>query len=138
MNKPYQALTIKIFFLIILTDIVESVAELFFKKGTLATGITNVTLCNFFVFISKMLIVLNLWFGICLYILNFFLWIIVLSKIDLSVAYPIGSTTYIIVPLLSIIFLGERVSLIRWIGIVSIIIGIYFISKSTKMRPLKP
>ena len=133
MNKSKGALTLKIFILIVMTDVIESVAELFFKKGALVTGIDNVTLANAWVFLSRIAASPNLWVGVLLYITNFFLWIVVLSKIDLSVAFPVGSSTYIIVPILSILFLHEKVALMRWLGIVLIIIGVLFVTKSTKI-----
>jgi drug/metabolite transporter (DMT)-like permease len=136
MKKNKGALTLKIFFLIILTDVVESVAELFFKKGALATGMENVGLRNFSAFTLKILSVPSVWMGILFYAMNFFLWMAVLSRVDLSVAFPIGSATYIIVPILSMLFLHEKVFFLRWVGIILIIMGVYYISKSTKVAPI--
>jgi drug/metabolite transporter (DMT)-like permease len=127
-------LTLKIFSLILLTDLLESVAELFFKKGALATGIENVTLANFWLFTLHIISASYLWIGIFLYILNFFVWMTVLSRLDLSVAFPTASASYILIPLLSMIFLHEKIFLLRWVGIILIIIGILFISKSTKVK----
>lgn len=105
-------LTFKIFSLIVLNDIVDTIAQLFMKKGL--DGASS----------------LLLWAGIFIYALNFFIWIVILYKIDLSIAMPVGSTSYIFVPIVAIIFLGEEVSPIRWLGIVCIILGIHFVSKS--------
>ena len=132
MKKSKGKLTLTVFALIILTDVIESFAELFWKKGTLSTGIDNVTLSNLFEFLSHMLASPGFMAGVSLYIINFFLWIAVLSKVDLSIAFPTGSTSYIIVALLSMIFLNEHISVLRWSGIFFIIVGIYFISKSAK------
>ncbi len=117
--------------MIIMTDVIESFAELFWKKGTLATGIDDVTLNNFFEFMGKLLGSSGFLTGAGLYIINFFLWVTVLSRVDLSVAFPTGSTSYIIVALLSVVFLGEQISPYRWSGIALIIVGIWFISRST-------
>ncbi|MCX8045168.1 MAG: DMT family transporter [Desulfobacterota bacterium] len=130
MKKPKGKLTLEVFFLIILTDVIESFAELFWKKGALATGIDNVTFANVTQFMSSMLTGPEFLTGLFLYIVNFFLWVTVLSRVDLSVAFPTGSTSYIIVALLSMVFLDEHISLYRWSGIICIITGIYFISKS--------
>lgn len=138
MQKNKGRLTLTVFILIILTDVIESFAELFWKKGTLATGITNVTLDNFVEFLARLASGFGLWLGLACYIINFFLWIAVLSKVDLSVAFPTGSTSYIIVALLSIAFLGEHVSLARWAGIIFIIIGIYYISRSANSMQERP
>lgn len=130
MKTTKGRLTLRIFFLIMLTDVIESFAELFWKKGALATGIDNVTPANVLEFMSCMLTGSGFLTGLFLYTVNFFLWVTVLSRVDLSVAFPTGSASYIIVALLSMIFLDEHISLYRWSGILCIIVGIYFISKS--------
>ncbi len=127
-------LTFGIFWLVILSDFIESLGELFYKKAALSTGIDNIVFSNFTTFATKIIINENLWIGISFYILNFFLWIIALSKADLSVVYPIGSTSYIIVMILSMVFLHEHITVLRWIGVCFIILGIYFIFQSTHKR----
>ena len=135
MKKKPNLFFLKVFTLIFAADIAESVADLFFKKGVLLTGIDNVTVQNFIAFTLQLLGHPLLWFGIFFYFLNFLLWIVALSKVDLSVAFPIGSTTYVIVPILAMIFLHEKVIWTQWLGIVFIIIGIYFISQSKQETP---
>ncbi|MFW0883697.1 EamA family transporter [Candidatus Acidulodesulfobacterium sp. H_13] len=55
-----------------------------------------------------------------------------LSMLPLSIAYPMLSSGYIIVVLLSKIFLNEKVNLKRWVGVFVIIIGIFIIFNSGK------
>lgn len=125
----------KVFALIFLADTAEAVADLFFKRGTFVTGINNVTPQNFLRFTLGLLCTPHLWVGIFFYFFNFLLWIVALSKVDLSVAFPMGSTTFVIVPLLAMIFLHEKVVLTQWLGILCIIIGVFFLSKSTENKP---
>jgi drug/metabolite transporter (DMT)-like permease len=66
--------------------------------------------------------------------LMFIIWSAILSKIDLSVAVPIASFSYILVALVSILFLNETVSLLRWIGIFFILSGVIFVSASSQAR----
>ena len=131
MNKKGK-LTVSVLAMIVMTDVIESVAELFFKKGTLSTGIDNVTIDNVVAFMSKLVVSSGFLTGMVLHATNFFLWAAVLSKVDLSVAFPTGSMSYIFVALLSVVFLGEHISAYRWGGIILIIIGIWFISRSTR------
>jgi len=132
MENKKGKLTFAVLAMIIMTDIIESFAELFWKKGTLSTGIDDITFSNVFSFMGRLLGSSGFLIGAGLYVVNFFLWVSVLSKVDLSVAFPTGSTSYIIVTLLSMVFLGEQISLYRWGGIFLIIIGIWFISRSTR------
>lgn len=68
--------------------------------------------------------------GIGLYAFSAFLWVVLLSKLDLSVAYPSLSVGYVLVLLVSALFLGEQVSLARFAGVALIIVGIVFVFRS--------
>lgn len=125
---------LKVWGLVIIKDIIESFGDLFFKKGAMATGINNVVLSNVLEFASRISASPWLWIGILFYLANFFLWIVLLSRVDLSVAFPMSSLTYIIVPAMAIAFLGEKVLLIRWAGIIFIVIGITFITRSASRK----
>ncbi len=103
---------IRIFALIMANDLLDTVAQLFMKKGV-----------GHFDSIF-------LWLGILFYVVNFFLWMMILTKVDLSIAIPMASVGYILIPLASILFLHEQVNLMRWIGIGFIMLGVYFVSKS--------
>jgi len=51
-------------------------------------------------------------------------WLIVLSKLNLSVAYPFLASLYIFIPVLSMVFLSESLTPQHWTGIIVIGIGI--------------
>ena len=51
-------------------------------------------------------------------------WLIVLSKLNLSVAYPFLASLYIFIPVLSMVFLSESLTLQHWTGVIVIGIGI--------------
>lgn len=123
-KKLMGTFLLKLIALVIIKDAIESFADLFFKMGTLSTGIHNVTMANVLEFTSKVTSNPWLWVGVIFYLVNYFLWITLLSRIDLSVAFPMSSLTYIIVPILAVVFLQENVAPVRWAGIFFIIIGV--------------
>lgn len=129
---------LKVVALIVLKDTIESFGDLFFKMGALSTGINNVVISNFMEFAARITSNPWLWIGIIFYLANFFLWIALLSRVDLSVAFPMSSLTYIIVPFLAIIFLGEKVHPVRWAGIILIIIGISLAGRSAGDKEGQP
>ncbi len=51
-------------------------------------------------------------------------WIVAMTKLDLSYAYPYVASTFIIVPLLAAFLLGEHISIGTMVGTVLIISGI--------------
>lgn len=62
--------------------------------------------------------------GIGLYGCGMLTWFAVLSKFDLSVAYPALSLGYILVMLISWQFLGESITLTKIIGALIIVAGV--------------
>jgi len=123
-------LTIKVFLAIVMTDVVESVAEIFMKNGLNGMGIVSVNFNNFSECFLRGASSPFIWAGISLYVINFFIWIAVLTRVQLSVAFPVGSTSYVFVAILAAVFLREAVTPLRWLGIALIILGIHFVSKS--------
>jgi undecaprenyl phosphate-alpha-L-ara4N flippase subunit ArnE len=52
----------------------------------------------------------------------------------LSVAVPVASFSYVFVALTCILFLHETITLMRWLGIFSILIGVIFVSMSSHLK----
>lgn len=69
-------------------------------------------------------------FGFMFFGLSSIFWLVVLSRIDLSFAYPMVSVAYVVVAIFSYYVFKENVSLIRWIGIMTICFGVFLISRS--------
>ena len=135
---PQRALTLKIFFAIILNDVIDSFAQVLMKKGLFFANADIRSLHALAGFLSHNASSPYLWLGIVVYTASFFIWIAILSRIELSVAIPLSSTMYALVPIFAVIFLHEVVSPLRWLGIVSIITGTYVISKSKQSVPMDP
>lgn len=68
--------------------------------------------------------------GVLLYGLAFILWLAAMSTLDISFMYPMLSLAYVATAFMAIIFLGEHVSIVRWMGIIMVILGCFFISRS--------
>jgi len=73
----------------------------------------------------------NMWVltGFAFYFLSSLFWMIVLSKVDLSVAYPLLSMGYVFVLIASWVLFKEPVTLIRWAGVFVIMCGVTLISR---------
>ncbi|MBU5482805.1 EamA family transporter [Clostridium sp. MSJ-11] len=68
--------------------------------------------------------------GIISYGVSFLIWIKVLSKVELSYAYPMVSLGYVIVLFFSYFLFKENITYLRIIGILFIIVGVIFVSRS--------
>jgi len=131
MNK--KKLTLKILFFLIITDCLETLVQLCFKKSVLSETNLNITsLASSLTFLKLALLSPYLWLALITVFLIFIIWSTILSKIDLSMAVPLASFSYVLVPIVSIIFLHEKIPTLRWIGIGFIIAGIIFVSRSSK------
>lgn len=125
-------LSLVIIALILLTDLLESTYEFFFKKGMLMVGefdFGNLSMIGDFAL--RTLSNHWIWIGLVIIIIETLTWFIVLSKVDLSLAFPVSSMSYIFVILASAFLLHENVGLNRWIGTVIIIAGICLVAKSS-------
>ncbi|MCB9139501.1 MAG: EamA family transporter [Caldilineaceae bacterium] len=68
--------------------------------------------------------------GLALYGMGALAWIAVLSKLDLSYAYPFLALNFVLITLVSVLFLGENVSLTHWFGIGIIVAGVIVVSRN--------
>jgi drug/metabolite transporter (DMT)-like permease len=68
--------------------------------------------------------------GLAIFVLSAAFWLVVLSKVSLSFAYPFVSLTYVLILLFDRVVLHEGVSALRWGGVALIIGGILLISRT--------
>jgi len=130
-----KKVTLKILLLLITSDLLETAIHFFFKKGVLCRqDLVVVDLASAVIFLKAIFSTPFLWFGLLTVCAVFIIWSTVLSKIDLSVAVPIASFSYILVPLVSIIFLHEKITILRWVGICFILGGVILVSLSSKEK----
>lgn len=130
-----KKVTLKILLLLIASDMLETLIHFFFKKSALAQAdFSVVDFASALVFLKAVFVSPFLWAGLITVVIVFVIWSTVLSKIDLSVAVPIASFSYILVPITSIIFLHEQITALRWGGILLILAGVILVSLSSKER----
>lgn len=70
-----------------------------------------------------------IWVGIALYALSTVFWVMVLSKVSLSIAYPTLSLGYVLIVLISAIFLNEPLTSSKALGSVVIVLGVILLSR---------
>ncbi|MBI2129146.1 EamA family transporter [Candidatus Woesearchaeota archaeon] len=100
--------------LVVLGTVIAAFAPILWKKASKVSGIRSFLNWKFIA-------------GVMLYGLGTVAFIPALKGGELSVLYPFVSLSYVWVSLLSIKFLKEKMTLLRWIGIGLIILGVSFI-----------
>jgi multidrug transporter EmrE-like cation transporter len=75
----------------------------------------------------------RMWIGLTLFAISAAFWLVVLSRLPLSVAYPALGVSYVVVVLLSRLVLHEHVPLLRWIGVLVVALGIALIGVSFRV-----
>lgn len=116
-------------YLIMIVSILLAVAgQLMMKKGMMAFG----TFPFNQILVKIIPMIFNPWvfFGFVCFGLSSLFWLVVLSRLPLSLVYPMVSVGYVIVALVSMYLFREPVSLVRWIGIAVIVAGVVLISRS--------
>ncbi|MFH1064914.1 MAG: EamA family transporter [Nanoarchaeota archaeon] len=107
-----------------------AVGQLLLKKGMMKHGKVSIKLKSlikdmFNLYFHRYIII-----GGSLFVISLGLWTIVLSKLELSYAYPLVSANFVIVSLLSKIFFKEKISKFRWLSIFVILIGVVLVTLS--------
>ncbi|MBI3350821.1 MAG: EamA family transporter [Burkholderiales bacterium] len=72
--------------------------------------------------------------GLALYVASFGLWIAVLAKLDVSVAYPMLSLGYVLAAVIAYFWLGEPVTMNKAIGIALVVAGVYFLARTPQVQ----
>lgn len=103
--------------LVFIGTIIGSFGALYLKIGSKDISIN----------IKKLIRNYKLILGFVFYGISSIFFIIALTGGELSVLYPLCAASYIWVCLLSIKFLNEKMNTLKWLGIITIIIGITFI-----------
>lgn len=68
--------------------------------------------------------------GLLIFVVSAAAWLIVLSRVSLSFAYPFVSLTYVLILLFDRFVLHQGVSGLRWAGVALIIGGIVLVSRT--------
>ncbi|MFH1428895.1 MAG: hypothetical protein ABIH39_04030 [Candidatus Margulisiibacteriota bacterium] len=116
--------------MVLVPILIGVVGQLFLKHGMMQIGTFAITTTALLATFIKVITNISVMFGFFLYGMSALLWLIVLSRMDLSFAYPLLSVGYILVLIFSWLFFKETVSIVRWSGVLVICFGVYLISRS--------
>lgn len=108
----------------------NAVAQLLLKAGTNAVGHFHFATENIVPIGWKLATQPAIIGGMACYAVSLVVWIMALSRVEVSVAYPMLSVGYVLNAIAAWYFFGEAVSVTRLIGIGVIILGVYIVARS--------
>ncbi|MGE7986539.1 hypothetical protein [Lysinibacillus fusiformis] len=76
-------------------------------------------------------VILSPWIigGGVLYVIATVIWLYLLSKLPLSLIYPLQSVAYIIALFVALFVFKEVIPITRWVGVAVILFGVYLVAK---------
>ncbi|HTB82562.1 MAG TPA: hypothetical protein VK742_02810 [Candidatus Sulfotelmatobacter sp.] len=117
----------------------ESVGVVLLKKGiTHIPDVDGYTVSEVLRVVKAGLTSPTIWLGIFFEALFFIGLLVLLSKSDISFLWPLTGLSFVFSTFAAIWFLGEYVSVTRWIGVALIVLGAGFISYSEHAREKSP
>ncbi len=118
-------------FLLILTGVLLNAgAQLLLKAGVNPLGPLNPGWNDWLPTAWRVLSQWPIIAGLACYVISVGVWIVGLSRVDVSLAYPLLSLGYVVNALAAWWLFGEVLSATRWSGIVVILVGVWLVSRS--------
>jgi multidrug transporter EmrE-like cation transporter len=118
-------------FLLLMTGVLLNAgAQLLLKAGTNVLGVITLTRDNWLETFAKMATQGYFVLGAACYGISLVVWILGLSRVPVSIAYPLLSVGYIINAVAAHYLFGESVTLARWLGIGFIVVGVWLVARS--------
>jgi drug/metabolite transporter (DMT)-like permease len=105
-------------------------AQLLLKAGTNVLGVLTLTRDTWPDTLMKMATQGYFALGIACYGVSVFVWILGLSRVPVSIAYPLLSVGYVVNAIGAYFLLGEALTFTRWLGIGFIVIGVTLVARS--------
>lgn len=118
------------FSLILCGVLLNAVAQLLLKAGTNSIGYFSYSRDNLLPIALKLATEYHILGGLACYVVSVVVWIVALSRVEVSIAYPMLSIGYVVNALAAWYLFGEAVGAMRLTGIGIIIIGVYVVARS--------
>jgi len=118
-------------FVFLMTGVLlNAAAQLLLKAGTNALGVITLTRDGWPETLMRMATQGHFVLGAACYVVSLFVWILGLSRVPVSIAYPLLSVGYIVNAIAAHYLFGEAVTATRWLGIGCIVVGVWLVARS--------
>ena len=118
-------------FLFILTGVLLNAgAQLLLKAGVRPLGAISVEWATLLPTAARVLMQWPIVAGLACYVVSVGVWIVGLSRVDVSLAYPMLSLGYVVNAIAAWWLFGEALGPMRWSGMLLILAGVFVMSRS--------
>ena len=117
------------FGLILSGVLLNAAAQLFLKAGTNTLGVVSFTASDWFSQALRIGFNPHILGGLFCYAFSLVVWIMALSRVPVSIAYPMLSIGYVVSAIAAYFLFGETLGSMRWLGIGFIVVGVWLISR---------
>jgi multidrug transporter EmrE-like cation transporter len=118
------------FGLVLVGVLLNAAAQLLLKAGTNAVGSFEFSMANALPVGWKLATQPSIVGGLTCYVVSVVVWIMALSRTEVSIAYPMLSIGYVINAVAAWYLFGEAVGAQRMVGIGVIIVGVFLVARS--------
>lgn len=118
------------FSLLMLGVLLNAAAQLLLKAGTNRVGEFAFSMDNLVPIGTKLALNPPILAGLGCYVVSVVVWILALSRVPVSVAYPMLSVGYIVNAVAAWLLFGESLAAQKLIGIGFIIVGVFLVARS--------
>ena len=116
---------------LVLTGVMlNAAAQLLLKAGARAIAGVGFSVANGWTLAERIALNPPILAGLALYAVSVVVWILALSRVEVSIAYPMLSIGYIVNALAGWLLFSEAVSAARVAGIGVIIVGVWLVARS--------
>lgn len=118
------------YLLVLLCIILVVAGQLLMKYGTTQIGAVSFSKEQLISFLGKAVSSPLILIGFVLYFVSALLWLVVISRQELSSVQPITALSYVFITFFSWLLFKEDVGLVRILGVVAITFGVYLVFRS--------
>lgn len=118
------------FGLILSGVLLNAAAQLLLKAGTNAVGRFEFSLANLVPVGMKLAFEPHIAGGVACYVVSLVVWIMGLSRVDVSIAYPMLSIGYVLNAIAAWYLFGESLTAQKLVGIAFIVAGVFLVARS--------
>lgn len=123
-------MTLNAFLFIITGVLLNAIAQLSLKASVSEMGAISVSMSTAWPVALRLMSEPWLWVGLMCYGVSVIVWILALSRVDVTIAYPMLSIGYIVNALAAWAMLGEVLGPGRIVGIGIITVGVIVLARS--------